>query len=345
MPPEIERALEQQAQVSLPSYMSDHKGGITGVPRSTEAAMSHQLQQNLPNHLKPYADAYVNKQLNQPATSTRTATASPLPVVPNSLRRDHSMAFGEQHTVELNTLPNASQTMFENQTGRAYVPDNLNPNQTPQQPVQNPSEYHQPFEFIMNPNQPTSNNPLKGLPKLPGLSPKLTRIAVIAAGLIVLLIIFSVAKSAFSGQSNYPALLSVLQDQVELSHIATTATTQPDISVTNQNFVATLSLVIGNSSSNLTSYLTNNGHKVPAKETTLKISTTTDQALTNAEASGTFNSAFTDVASAQLQTYLNDINNAYKLTSGSNGRIILKGDYKQAVLLKKVLDSNSGATT
>ena len=342
IPPEIERALDKQAQQSLPSYMRDRSGtNHVYVPRSTEAAMSQQLQQNLPTHLKSYADAYINKRLTQPTGNGQTPNVIQ-PPVPSALKRDHSVGF-EQHTVELNTLPKASQTMFENTTGRAYVPNNLDPNQPPQQPAQ--GQYHQPYDFIMSPGQEQQKRPQIGMPKLPGLSPKLTRIAMIGVGLIALLIIYSVAKSIASGSSNYPALLSVLQDQTELSHIANNAGSQPDISVTNQNFVATLDLVIGYSSSNLVNYLVANGHKSAAKEADLKISKATDLDLTDAESSGTFNSSFTQVASTQMQTYLDDINNAYKITKGVHGREILQGDYKQAVLLKKVLDSSSGMGT
>jgi hypothetical protein len=312
--------------------------------------MSEQFQRNLPDHLKPYAGNYVNQQLGQATGNALIPNAHVMqpkeltsrPPIPNTLKRDHAIPFGEQHTVELNTLPTASQTMFENQTGRAYVPQNLDPNQPPAQQTPS-SQYHEGYDFIMNSDKPTRKS--RGLPSLPGLNPIIGRVLVVAIGLLFLIIIFAVIKNIASGPSNYPALLSVLQDQNELLHIAGTADTEPDISVNNQSFVSTINLVVGDSSSKLATYIVSNGHKPTLQEEDLKVSTTVDQNIASAESTGDFNSVFSQLASSQLKTYISDLNNAYNVTKGPNGRALLSSDYKQAVLLKKVLDSNNANGT
>lgn len=352
IPPEIERAINKHTEQNLPNYLKSYTGANKSgyVPRSVEASISQNLQQGLPEHLKPYADSYVSQNVTHTfnnsalpgSLATRPNSFGSRPPIPNELNRSHAMPTGEQHSVELNSLPIAAQTRFEDESGRAYIPSNLtqDPNQT-QQTEQ--GEYHQNYEFIMNSDK--SQKKPAGLPSLPGFSPKLSRVLAVVGGFILLLIIYGIIKGIANGPSNYPALLSVLQDQVELSHIATNASVEPDISVSNQTFVATISLVVGNSTSNLSTYLKTNGHKTTLKEEDLKVNTTVDQNIASAESTGDFNSVFSQEASDQLKTYISDLSNAYNVTKGPKGRALLTSDYKQAVLLKKVLDSNSAGTT
>jgi hypothetical protein len=263
------------------------------------------------------------------------------PPVPDSLRRGHSMPFGEQHTVEINTLPLASQTMFQSSSGRPQVPTNLTGPQLAQQPqplaqpqVQPNQPYQQPYDFIFDPsNQPKSNS--RRGPSLPGLSPRLGRIAFVIVGFLLLIIIFSVIKSSLGGSSNLPQLVAVAQDQTEILHLANETNQQSGLTASDQNLVATLNSSVTSSYGQLQAYIVANGHKVNPKEFQLKISGADDKELSSAETAGTYDQAFAQVMSGQLNVYIRDLSTAYNVTKGPKGRALLSSDYKQAQLIEK----------
>jgi hypothetical protein len=347
LPPNIAKDIDRYVQPSMPYYLREHTGSSQPGPITpgAEVALSQEIQRDLPDHLKRYADAYVSQQYAQPRNNRPNFTPShPVtpPPLPNTLRKDHAISGGQQHTVELNTLPLASKTLFDNPSGRASVPENIL-QASDQQPPVDSSGHHHNYEFIMSPNQSDSKS-RGGLPQLPGLNNNISRIAVGIVGLVLLIVVISLGKSVLSGSSNYTNLLAVLQDQNEIVHISSEATSQPDISATNQTFVSTVNLVLANASTQLNTYLVANHHKISPVEADFKQSATLDQSITNAESSGTFNQFFEQTASTQLDTYIADLNSAYKLTSGPNGRDLLKNDYSQALLLKKVLDADSSTS-
>ncbi len=341
IPPHIEQAMAQHMQQSMPAnlkkYMSQD-GGAAYIPRSMESTLSNAMQKNMPAHLKQYAGAYMQQKVMQPngirpnVSSFQPPRPAPHPPVPDPLRRGHSMPGGEQHTVELNTLPIASKSMFESQS---EAQNNLQPPPQPQGGPQVISGSQQPqpngepsYDFIMDPGSVRAKKF-----GLPGLSPKLFRLSVALFGLLLLLIIFSVVKSVLSGGSNLPQLTTVMQDQQELLHITSPAILPHDISGNNSTFSATTQLTMSSSYTQLQTYLAANHIKVNPKLLNLKISSSTDQALTTAEAAGTYNQTFNQVAQSDLNGYLNDLGTAYNVTKGLKGRALLTSDYNQAKLL------------
>jgi hypothetical protein len=274
-------------------------------------------------------------QPNQPVVQPSRPDA--MPPVPNSLRRDHNMPFGEQHSVELSGLPVASQGMFQSPSGRPQMPQQLNGVPGPQPPVPNqPAQPNQPYDFIFNPAQQAPKQ--KSLPSLPGLGPRLGRVALITVGLIVLLIIFSIIKSSLGGSGNLPALESVGQDETEILHITSEASQQQNLTASDQDLIATTSLVLTSSDRSLITYLKDNGHKVNAKIFQLKISSTVDSQLASAATAGTYDQVFDQVINDQLSQYQKDLNTAYNLTKGLKGRALLSSDYKQSTLLRQQLN-------
>lgn len=351
IPPRVEQAMAQHMQQSMPANLRQYVDpkNPTYIPRGMEQTIVNQMQKSMPAHLKQYAGAYVEQKVIQPGlvrpNVTNQAPPRPSfspPPVPSTLRRDHAMPVGEQHTVELNTLPLASKSLFSADQPPAPTQAAL-PNQPsqPTQPLQpfNPSLNSQqqplitasPYDFITDPNIPKKSAP--SLPGIPGLGSGLGRAIAVLALLLVLMIIFAVAKSALSGSSNGPALLAVSQDQVEILHITTNALQESDLSSSNQPLTSTIKVVLSSNNYQLSAYLSRIGDKFSQAQMNLKVSTLTDQTLKTAESSGDFNPTFDQTLATQLKAYMTDMNTAYGLTSGVNGKAMLKTDFADAKLI------------
>ena len=337
IPPQIEQAMKAHIEATMPAqykpYLSDSRPGL--IPTNVEQKLSTAMQKNMPAHLKPYAGAYMQQRIVQPGSASSTPSSiAPHPPSPDLLRRDHS-APAQQYTVEPNTLPVAAKSLFE---AKQTPPSSTPVAQPNQPPVSSPGPYDPGYAFIMNPSQPPKRR--VALPSVPGLGPLATKVLIGLAGLVLVLIIFSVTKSALSGSGNVPALTAVAQDQQELAHLSTNAALQTDISTTNQTFAATASLSLASAEAQLISYLSLNGHKLAAKQLSLKVSVSTDSSLTAAESTGNFNQTFVSIMQSKLGTYMSDLNTAYKLTKGAKGRALLVSDYKQAQLLLSQLSAS-----
>jgi len=160
-------------------------------------------------------------------------------------------------------------------------------------------------------------------------------------GLLVLLIIFVIIKGLLGGSNNFTAFVGVAQDQQELIHLVAGTSQQTNITAADQNFAATAQLSLTSSRSALISYLTNNRQKVSTKVIDLKVSSATDSQLADAVSAGTYDQTFQQIMKGQLTTYLSDLKQAYKQTSGKRGHALLNDDYNQAQLLVRQLNSAS----
>jgi hypothetical protein len=343
LPPQVSRELDKHVQANMPSYLKKYTGSDRPgyVPPNIEAAISKDVEQGLPSHLKKYASSYVNEMVSQPLQVTHpTAQTTTPPPIPNTLRRDHSLPFGEQQTVELNTLPEASKTLFQSPSGQAVVPQQLSngPAQPPTTDTSQGGGYHQNYEFIMNSGEQPKQK--FSMPSLPGSHSLFGRIALGVGGLLVLVVVISVISSIFKGSSNYPYLLSVVQDQEEITHLSNEANAESDISSANQTFTSTVNLVLNNSATELMTYMKANGHTVSLASANLKENKTLDTDLNTAESAGSLNGFFTENMTNQMNQYTSDLSTAYNHTSGVHGKALLSSYYRQALLLKKVLSGN-----
>lgn len=135
----------------------------------------------------------------------------------------------------------------------------------------------------------------------------LIRIAIVLAGLVILVILFSVGKSILAGSSNGPLLLGVLQDQQQLIHLSTAAQEEKTLSTTNTNAAITTELSITSSRSELGGYMKTNKIKYNPKQLTLKINPATDKLLADATVASNYDKVFAEV----LESSLNKIGRAH----------------------------------
>jgi hypothetical protein len=222
------------------------------------------------------------------------------------------------------------------------------PPQSPQVPPnypglspQPPSATHPAYDFIMNPSANTATGPSFKLPGMSGLNPQLRLAIIVLTGAVVLLVILSAVFKSINAPGNVTQLTSVIQDQQELIHLAGEASQEPNITQSDQNLTATATPTLTSSQTALKTYLADIGGKLNVKFLDVKESTTTDQELTDSVSTGTYDATFDGIFKNELNSYLNDLNTAYKVTTGSRGKAILSGDYKQGKLLITEISSQT----
>jgi hypothetical protein len=315
IPGSVEQAMTKQMQQSLPAHLKRYASGESGyIPQHVEQQLTQHMQKTLPKHMRQYAGAYVQQNIVTPSIMGTAKPSTPAeltarPPVPNLARQDHS---------------NVSASQYDAQFHNLFTPDNANQPSQPSQPAP-----VQPYDFIMNP-QPAATTGSGGLP---GSNSMLKRLAVVGGLLVVLLIAFTVIKGVLSGGSALPAYVSLAQEQQELIHLTDNVAQVPGISTDNKNFAATANLSLSSSQSGLLAYLQTNHQKVDAKLLNLKISKTTDDQLTTAEAATTYNQTFQEIMKTKMTDYVSHLQSTYNQSTGKKGRALLNDNYGQAQLL------------
>src|SRR5487761_1817365 len=194
IPPQIQHALDQHMERNLPNHLKQYVGPNKPayIPNEVRKSLAQQMQKNLPAHLNGYTSAYLEQRTVNPSISRASSSSvrNNPPPVPNQLRRDHSMPGGEQFTVELNSLPIPSKSMFSNEN----VPSPTLPIQAPIETVNSgPDSNHPVYDFILNPTEPPK--PPLSLPSLPGVGPMFSKLLMVLIGLILLIIIYAVVQN------------------------------------------------------------------------------------------------------------------------------------------------------
>lgn len=195
------------------------------------------------------------------------------------------------------------------------------------------------YDFFMSPEKPSKPSLLGGGSGGGNSSSLAMRVGLILGGAVVLIIIIVVLSSLLSGPSNIPHLLTVAEDQNELVNLATTGTQDATEAVT-QNFSQNCALSMQSAQGQLINFITSHGGGKPGSKTlALKQNPATDTALSNANASSTFDSTYINVMQNQLNVYKSDLNTAYKNSQNTAEKQLLANDYTDAQLLLQELNS------
>jgi hypothetical protein len=322
VPPSMQQAISKNMQQTLPPHLKKIQAAGGPMPAHAQQAIAQHMQKSLPPHMRQYASSYmqqnvVNQPMSRPVSPTTTT-----PVVPNSVpqggfnkpRQDFFQNPSQQANSQFAAAPASP--------APGYAPQQAYPPQAPQ-----PNAYQNGYDFIMNPGTP----PPQG-PRLLNTSSMAIRAGIIGAGLVILMIIFMIVRSVFFG-SNLTPFVAVLQSQQEVVRIATNAESLEELSSENENFALTTRMAVSTSQANLLDYMTLNKQKVGEKEIALKASAKTDETLEVAASAGTLDSTFREVMIEQLEEYQASLDKAYNETSGKRGRALLESDYKQTELL------------
>jgi len=347
IPQQIDRAMGQHLQQSLPNHLKQYVGADKPayIPPRIERELNQQMQKNMPAHLKEYSGAYMQQHIIAPSATTVPASTqmTARPPAPDMRRIGHSLPGGEQakaHWADLSnptTHPSPASMSFAGQQQPQQVPQQPSPlqSQLPEQQYGDPAStnqpYHQQFDFIMSPNAPKQG----GVPFMSGN--KRLRVALLAVGaLVILAIIGSLLSSLTKPKFDSAGLVSITQRQAEIVRIANIAATTSNSSTT-LNSAYTIKLSVGSAEQQLVTYLGKNHVKVTPALLALKKDKQTDSQLSNAVSSSTFDSTFTDIMQTQLTTYQKALKAAYTANPGPTGRKLLTTDYNSVDLLLKQL--------
>jgi len=319
--------MSRQMQQSLPGHLQQYVGANKPayVPQRVQQELTAHMQKAMPDHLKQYAGAYVEQNI-----MSRPASSTPLmgrPPIPDRLNRSHS---GDVAAEQANAqFLNMFQSDQPQNTAPAAPPSGPD-QQIPSAPPGPTSSY----DFIMNPQQSTR----PPLFKLGGPSAAV-RAAVVAGGLLLLLVLFIGFKSILAGSNkSIPSLVGITQDQQELIHLASNGVKNVTDSHL-QAFAITAQVSVQSEQGQLITYLANNHRKVANKELVLKVNKSTDNALTAALAASNYDPIFKQAMQTKLASYKQDLQQAYTQTKGPKGRALLTADYDAASLLLKQLGS------
>lgn len=179
------------------------------------------------------------------------------------------------------------------------------------------------YDFITN----TNHAPKKSL--LPKGSSKQSRIFIVLGGIILLIILASVAMVLISnaGKGNQETLLKAAQQQAELIRVSKIGIDKARDPAT-RNLAMTTNLSLQSDQTVLLTHV-----KVSSKQLALGKNTKTDIALTTAEQSNRFDEVFITTIQSELATYQKTLKNAYDGASGSKTKATLAAEYKTAGLL------------
>lgn len=207
----------------------------------------------------------------------------------------------------------------------------MQPESTPTPPPTDP------FAFLNEAHKPS---PLQSLgTNLTGRSK-----IVFAVGAIVVIIILLVLVKSFLGGNkgvDINSIDTVLTQQQEVINLANTGVQQQQVmSQSYLNFTYTAIGSATTAQTKLLKLLSYNGVKVSSSLLT-KVPTTNTQ-LQDAEQTSTFDSIYSQVMNQQLAQYKTALNSAYVLNKSAVIKSYLVTDYKNTLLLLKMLGSSYG---
>lgn len=209
-----------------------------------------------------------------------------------------------------------------------------------------PNQYGAPspppdYNFIFNPPQA----PKKRF-GLPGGNSTGQRIAIVAVGAIILLILFTVISSALtSGSKNSTqTFINIAEEQAEIIRVATIGT-QKSRGGDSKNLAMTVLLSMETTQTQTLALLAKNHHKLGAKQLAVKQNPQTDQTLTSADLNNNFDDAFTQQMQTSLNAYRTDIKNAYDISKSTSEKQILSNSFTGISILLAGLPNSSQSSS
>lgn len=318
----------QMQQTNVPPHLRQYTGSDRPafVPPSVQRELAAHMEKVMPEHLKQYAGAYVAQNMMPTPARNGVRPMTARPPVPERRNLSHT---GEVATEQADATTYLNMFQSDQQPGQASgVPQQSTPS------VPNPDPEHPDYSFIMEPPKPPKRTLLPGNSSMP------MRLLVAVGGLVVIIVLFAVIKSAFSGSGgNYKqAMLGVVQEQYALKHYAGEGV-QSANSGDLKNFAVTAQASLASEESQAITYLSNNGYKVNNKQIPLKASKATDEQLAASVSASNFDATFSEVMKNELTMYQQNLKQAYTQVKGTKGRALLNEDYKASQLLLEQLGS------
>jgi hypothetical protein len=197
----------------------------------------------------------------------------------------------------------------------------------PYQQYQNPAPQGNSYDFIMNPGQ----KPKKRF-SIGGGNFVMT-IALIVGGALLFMIILVMILNAFGSKKvSTGDLVTMTQVQNELIRISDQGARTGTQQVT-KNLATTIQFTMQTQQKKTLDFLAKNGKEVGEKELKLKQNASTDQQLTSAKTTSTFDLVFSQIMQNELTTYANDLKQLYSRSPTKTERDLMSGYYEETQLL------------
>lgn len=282
------------------------------MPQHAEAELAQHLESTLPPHLQQYAGAYVQQQIVQPSLQRGMAGRSPV-ITPDT---ESQAGTPQPPAPVVGGSPSTIQP-----GGPADIPE--------------PASADSSYTFITNPPAPPKPSLLSSIP---GGKSLVGRIGLAAVALFVLIIGFAIIRGLLSGGPDLTSAVTVAQEQQELIHLASEATSQGvSLSPATQNAVANIQLSVSASQSKLLNYLYKNNTKLKSKQLNLKVSRAADNQLIASVPAGAYDTTLQGILQQKMADYISSLKVATRQITGPKGHGILTDAQNQALLLQKQL--------
>ena len=200
-----------------------------------------------------------------------------------------------------------------------------------------PTPQSDPYAFL---NQ-VPNKPRLRLSGSFGGGSRAKRLIVAIGGLLVLVVLLAIFKSALSSGNgvDLSSLYYVIGEQQELIGLTTTGSQ----STQNQGYLNLSYTIMASATTDkdkLVSLLEHNGMSLSSKKLVLQPSA--DQTLAQSLQNSTFDSVYPTVLRQQLNLYLQELSDAYAKNKSSVIQAYLKTDYDNAKLLINMFNNPTG---
>ena len=197
----------------------------------------------------------------------------------------------------------------------------MDPNQ--QYPTTNPGT---PYDFILSPQQ----SPKKRF-NLGGNF--MATIGLLVGGGVLLVIVAALLLNVLgSGGSDKQSLIGLAQTQAELVRIAKQGTNDSGLQAT-KNLAVTTEIAIMTQQQGVLDLLAKMGTKIKDKDLALKQDATTDEQLTSARATSTFDSTFAQIMQSQLEDYASTLKQLQDKAKKQTERDLIADYYEQTKLI------------
>lgn len=207
----------------------------------------------------------------------------------------------------------------------------MNPQQypgAPPAPTPQPTDQN-PYDFIINSGTPQP----KGKFNLPQGKSPLQRVLIIAAGIVLLLVVFMVVATIFSGNgSRNKELLAVAQDQTEIIRIADLAKSEKSVRLASTKDLA-VNTSLALTSAKVQTVALIKGKKAGDKQLGLTKSSKTDSTLATAAANNQYDAKFVEILTAKLKAYQTKVKAAYSGAKTAKEKQVLQDAFNGATLL------------
>jgi hypothetical protein len=191
-----------------------------------------------------------------------------------------------------------------------------------------PGAPQDPYSFILNPAK-------KKLPRGGGISqnPFITKLLFFAGGAVVLMLVGGFVINMFFGaKTNLGDILAIVQQEQEIIRVSSKITGNTS-QATKNAATSTETTVITQQHEWLTFMAQHGRAKIPAKELSLKQSSTTDKRLTQAQATSTFDIVFKQIMRDQLEAYAASLKSAHATATSTKEKALLAEDYNEVQIL------------